>query len=42
MISGAIVIMLGYDRFFLYAALVVGPALLILYFIKEIRDKKRI
>jgi len=42
MISGAIVMMLGYDRFFLYAALVVGPALLILYFIKEIKDKKNI
>jgi PAT family beta-lactamase induction signal transducer AmpG len=33
--SGALVIMLGYTRFFLYAAWVVGPALLILYFVKE-------
>jgi len=33
--SGALVIFLGYTRFFLYAAWVVGPALLILYFVKE-------
>jgi AAHS family benzoate transporter-like MFS transporter len=38
MISGSLVLILGYDRFFLYAALLVGPALLILYFVK---DKKR-
>ena len=34
MISGTLLIMLGYTRFFLYAAWVVGPALLILYFIR--------
>ena len=33
--SGALVIMLGYHRFFLYSAWIIGPALLILYFIKE-------
>jgi len=33
--SGALVVFLGYTRFFLYAAWVVGPALLILYFVKE-------
>ncbi|MCK5031534.1 MAG: MFS transporter, partial [Thermoplasmatales archaeon] len=35
MISGALVLMLGYSRFFLYASWIIGPALLILYFIKE-------
>jgi hypothetical protein len=35
MISGTLVLMLGYNRFFLYAAWILGPALLILYFIKE-------
>ena len=35
MISGALVLMLGYNRFFLYAAWIVGPALLVLYFVKE-------
>jgi len=35
MISGMLVLMLGYSRFFLYAAWILGPALLILYFIKE-------
>ena len=34
-ISGMLVTMLGYTRFFLYAAWIVGPALLILYFIEE-------
>lgn len=34
MISGTLLIMLGYTRFFLYAAWIVGPALLILYFIR--------
>jgi len=27
--------MLGYTRFFLYAAWIIGPALLVLYFVKE-------
>jgi PAT family beta-lactamase induction signal transducer AmpG len=35
MISGSLVLMLGYNRVFLYAAWIIGPALLILYFIKE-------
>ena len=34
-VSGSLLMMLGYHRFFLYAALVVGPALLVLYFIEE-------
>ncbi len=37
--SGMILSILGYTRFFLYAAWTVGPALLILYFIKDIRSK---
>ena len=37
-ISGTLVVMLGYTRFFLYAAWIIGPALLVLYFVKE---KKR-
>jgi len=41
MISGSLVLMLGYDRFFLYAALIVGPVLLLLYFIKDKRDEKK-
>jgi len=35
MISGTLVVMLGYTRFFLYAAWIIGPALLVLYFVKE-------
>ena len=35
MISGTLLLILGYHRFFLYAAWIVGPALLILYFVKE-------
>jgi MFS family permease len=34
MISGTLVLMLGYSRVFLYATWLVGPTLLILYFIK--------
>jgi hypothetical protein len=34
MISGSLLILLGYTRFFLYAAWIVGPAILLLYFIK--------
>jgi len=34
-ISGSLVLMLGYNRVFLYAAWIIGPALLILYFVKE-------
>jgi MFS family permease len=40
MISGTLLVILGYTRFFLYAAWVIGPALILLYFIKEKnRDK---
>jgi len=42
MISGSLVVFLGYNRFFLYAALTVGLALLILYFVKETLNKKTI
>jgi MFS family permease len=35
MISGTIVLILGYNRFFLYSAWIILSALLILYFIKE-------
>ena len=35
MISGTLVLMLGYNRVFLYAAWLVGLPLLVLYFVKE-------
>ena len=35
MISGSLVLMLGYDRVFLFAAWIIGIALLMLYFVKE-------
>jgi MFS family permease len=41
MISGTLVLILGYTRFFLYAAWIIGPALLILYFIKEKQVMKK-
>jgi MFS family permease len=34
-ISGSLIILLGYSRFFLYSAWVIGPALLLLYFIRS-------
>ena len=34
-VSGSLLMILGYHRFFLYAAWIVGPALLVLYFVKE-------
>ena len=34
-ISGTILVMIGYERFFLYAAWLVGPALILLHFIKD-------
>jgi PAT family beta-lactamase induction signal transducer AmpG len=37
MISGTLIMILGYNRFFLYSAWVILPALLMLYFIKEKR-----
>ena len=40
MISGGLVVFLGYNRFFLYTALTVGLALLILYFVQETLSKK--
>ena len=39
-VSGSLLIILGYQRFFLYAAWIVGPALLILYFVKEAKNQK--
>jgi PAT family beta-lactamase induction signal transducer AmpG len=36
-VSGSLVLMLGYNRVFLYAAWIIGPALLLLYFVKEKR-----
>ena len=33
-ISGGLVVMLGFNRVFLYSALALGPALLILYFMR--------
>jgi len=40
-ISGSLLVLLGYQRFFLYAAWVVGPALLVLYFVNEKWEKIR-
>jgi MFS transporter, PAT family, beta-lactamase induction signal transducer AmpG len=40
-VSGSILMFLGYQRFFLYAAWVVGPALIILYFVDEKWEKNR-
>ena len=34
-ISGSLLMLLGYQRFFLYAAWVVGPAIIVLYLIQE-------
>ncbi|MCK4364791.1 MAG: MFS transporter [Thermoplasmatales archaeon] len=38
-ISGTLVVMLGYQRFFLYATWLIGPALILLHFIKENNNK---
>lgn len=38
-LSGTLVLILGYYRFFLYAAWIVGPALLLLYFITEKKNE---
>ena len=38
-ISGSLVVFLGYNRFFLYTAIVVGLSLLIFYFVKETLNK---
>jgi len=38
-VSGSLLMILGYQRFFLYAAWIVGPALLVLYFVKEKWEK---
>jgi len=40
MVSGSLVTFLGYNRFFLYTAIIVGAAILILYFVKETYNKK--
>jgi len=39
MISGSLVVFLGYNRFFLYTAIIIGVSLLILYFIRETLNK---
>jgi MFS family permease len=39
-VSGSLLLFLGYKRFFLYAAWVVGPALIILYLVQEKWEKK--
>jgi len=38
-VSGSLLVILGYQRFFLYAAWIVGPALLVLYFVQEKWEK---
>jgi MFS family permease len=40
-ISGSLIVILGYNRFFLYTALTVGIALLILYLVKETLNKNK-
>ena len=40
-VSGSLLVFLGYQRFFLYAAWVVGPALIVLYFVKDKWEKNR-
>ena len=37
--SGTLVLMIGYARFFLLAAWITGPTLLVLYFVQEVRNK---
>jgi MFS family permease len=39
-VSGTLLMFLGYQRFFLYAAWVVGPALIVLYLVQEKWEKK--
>jgi MFS family permease len=39
-ISGSLLVFLGYHRFFLYAALIIGPALLVLFFVHEKWEKR--
>jgi len=38
-VSGSLLMILGYQRFFLYAAWIIGPALLVLYLVKEKWEK---
>lgn len=40
MIAGTLIVLLGFHRFFLYAALFFGPALLVLYLIRIKKPKK--
>jgi len=42
MFSGSLLVLLGYTKFFLYAAWSVGPALLVLYFIRTRKEKLNI
>jgi len=41
MISGSLVVLLGYQRFFLYAALIIVPALVILHFVQEKKEIRK-
>jgi PAT family beta-lactamase induction signal transducer AmpG len=41
MISGALVVALGYQRYFLYIALTIGASIFVLYFVKETIVKKK-
>jgi len=41
MISGSLVVLLGYQRFFLYAALIIVPALVILHFVQEKQEIRK-
>lgn len=41
MIAGTLIVLLGFHRFFLYAALFFGPALLVLYFIRLKKTYKK-
>ena len=40
MISGSLVVFLGYNRFFLYTAIIIGVSLLVLYFVRETIKKE--
>jgi hypothetical protein len=40
MISGGLIVILGYGRFFLYTAITVGLSLLILYFVQETHKRE--
>jgi len=39
-VSGSLLVFFGYQRFFLYAAWIIGPALIVLYLVQEKWEKK--